>query len=406
MRNSLWRTCWAAEENALDRDIRNKNLKIVHIGLDIVPSSGGSVVAIRDFSRAAESKIISFTNPTKLKAEDSAIPGAVHIETSPGFFGRAFAWAPEFNRQRAEEAINGADLMVCHILLRYHVHWVKAIARRKNIPYWVVLHGCLDPYVFSYRSLSKKTWFHLFGRPFLKKAAYVIFATEKEKLKARTYYDGTNCRVIHWPVQAIDTTRRDYARNLIRSKHQIMPDEKIIIYLGRLHSLKRPLETITAFAKAEVSGTHLLIVGPEETISQKDCIILAKKLGIKNVHLTGPFYGEEKNDYLLASDVYISLSHRENFGYTVAEALSAGLPVILSPGNDLADELKSLKCGWMLCDNSLETASAAIKEFSALSIDQLVEMSRRGRNWALKELDFNRFAEQIKQLAADTVRKL
>ena len=121
--------------------------------------------------------------------------------------------------------------------------------------------------------------------------------------------------------------------------------------------------------------------------------------------MVGPIYGDEKNDYLLASDAYISLSSKENFGYTTAEALSAGLPVILSPGNDLADELNALECGWMLRDNLPESAASAISEFSSMSMDRLEEMGQRGRCWALANLDFDKFAEKVNLTATDTLKQ-
>lgn len=380
-------------------------MKIVHVGLDLVPTSGGSVVSVRDFSQVAESVIISFTQSAKLKKESTAIPGTIHIETSPGFLGRAFAWAPENNRRAALEAVEGADLIVCHILLRYHVHWVQAVAREKNILYWVVPHGCLDPYVFSYRSQVKKIWFYLFGRQFLENASRVIFATEKEKVKAEPYYSAANRSVIHWPVPPLDVTRRDRARELVRTKYRIAPDEKILLFLGRLHPMKRPLETITAFAQAKLSGTHLLVVGPEETIARQDCLDLIQRLGVANVQLTGPVFGEEKNDHLLASDAYISLSHRENFGYTTAEALSAALPLILSPGNDLADELAPLDCGWMLTDNLTQSAACAIAAFAELSAPELQAIGERGRSWALENLQFATFASRVLSAATDSLRE-
>ena len=373
-------------------------MKVVHVGLDLVPSSGGSVVSIRDFSKVTESSIISFTQPTKLKRECSAIHGTIHIETSAGFFGRTFSWAPHVNRRFAMECISGADVIVCHVLLRYHVHWVRAMAKKYKIPYLIIPHGCLDPYVFSYRSLVKKVWFYLFGNPFLKSASGVIFATKRERLKASRYYSGQNCHVIHWPVSALDVDRRALAKAAICSKHGIGLKDKIIIFLGRLHPTKRPLETIAAFAQAQISGTHLVIIGPEETLSRQQCLDLIVKLGVENVHLVGPIYGEDKNDYLLASDAYISLSLKENFGYTAAEALSAGLPLILSPGNDLADDLAALDCGWMLPDDMTETAASAINEFASLPMNQLQTMGQRGRCWALENLCFEKFAERVQSV--------
>ena len=68
--------------------------------------------------------------------------------------------------------------------------------------------------------------------------------------------------------------------------------------------------------------------------------------------MIGPVYGDSKYHYLFASDAYVSLSQRENFNHTAAESLSAGLPVILSPGNDLAGEIRDEGCSWSLNDVS------------------------------------------------------
>ncbi|HEX9023240.1 MAG TPA: glycosyltransferase [Geobacteraceae bacterium] len=378
-------------------------MRIVHVGLELVPSSGGSYQAIRDFSQIADSTVISFTGRGKQDADQVSASPVLHIPTSPGILGRAFSWASERDRARAGEVVRAADLVVCHILWRYHVHWIKALVERYNIPYWVVPHGCLDPYVFSYRSLVKKVWYRLFGRAFLENASSVIFATEKEKSKAAPYYDGENSRVIHWPVAPVDVSRRGHARDAVRRKYGIAADDRVLIYLGRLHSLKCPLETISAFARAGVAGTHLLMVGPEETITADDCMNLAERLHIRNVHLVGPVYGEEKYDYLLASDAFVSLSCKENFGYTTAEALSAGLPVILSPGNDLSDELKGMECGWLLKDNTPETAMAAMREFALTDGQRLARMGENGRRWAVANLGYTVFADKVNRLAASTV---
>lgn len=380
-------------------------MKIAHVGLDVVPSTGGSYKAIGDFCQVTDSMVISFTSQDKQIPESTVAANTIHVTCSAGFWGQTFAWAPQNNRMEADVSIAKTDVLVCHILWRYHVHWVKAHAKRNDIPYWVVPHGCLDPYVFSYRSLIKRIWFYFFGRPFLKHASKVIFATEKEKNKASKYYTGENCCVIHWPVEALNCSRRDLVRENVRNKHGIEPQDKILIYLGRLHPSKRPLETIKSFAQAEVPRTHLLIVGPEEKISRQECSNLVQTLGVKNVHMVGPIYGEEKYDYLLAADAYISLSIKENFGYTAAEALTAGLPVILSPGNDLADELSSLACGWMLKDDQLETAASAIKEFSSLSTAILNDMGQRGRIWATDNFDPDKFSKEVASLLRITAKR-
>ena len=54
---------------------------IVHVGLDGVPSSGGSLSAIRDFHRAAPGAVIAFTDAEKFGKEGEAIPGTVQVLT-------------------------------------------------------------------------------------------------------------------------------------------------------------------------------------------------------------------------------------------------------------------------------------------------------------------------------------
>jgi glycosyltransferase involved in cell wall biosynthesis len=107
----------------------------------------------------------------------------------------------------------------------------------------------------------------------------------------------------------------------------------------------------------------------------------------------------------MAADAFISLSHRENFGYTVAEALSSGIPVILSPGNNLSYDIRHLNCGWLLADDNPVTAIKAVNEFAVTPGEQLVEMGRRGQQWAQAELSPEMFKSQLHVLALEPVEK-
>ncbi len=378
--------------------------RIVHAGLDGVPSSGGSMAAIRDFHRAAPGTVVAFTDNEKFQREGSAIPGTVQVLTGKGLPGRAFRWAGKKSREEALAIAEGADILACHILLRYHVHWVGTISRRRGIPYWAVPHGCLDPFVFSYRALVKKIWFRLFGRPFLEKAAAVIFITRREMEKAAGRYAGPNRHVIRLPVEAPDAAGKEEAAAELRRQLGVAAEERLLLVLGRLHWTKNVLEAIEAFAKAAAPNLHLVIAGPDETVTRAGCEARAAALGAKNVHAIGPVFGEEKDRVVLGADGYLSLSLKENFSYTAAESLAAGQPVILSPGNDLAADIKGLGCGWMLPDGSRESAAAALREFAAMPGEPLREMGLRGREWAMRELSFETFKAKIEALAIATAR--
>ena len=63
---------------------------IVHATVALLPSQGGIPVAVRDFHRAQEAKFVAFSNPAKLAAEGSLVPGAIHVplghNPARGFF--------------------------------------------------------------------------------------------------------------------------------------------------------------------------------------------------------------------------------------------------------------------------------------------------------------------------------
>lgn len=377
----------------------------VLVGLGLVPSTGGPPKSINLFREALDAKVVSFTDPKMLEAEGSAIPGAVHVPVDEGLRGRAYSWASEKNLEPASAVASNANLLSCHILYRYHVNWVKRKAKEQGVPYWVVPHGCLDPYVFTYRSFIKKLWLKWIGKSFLEGADSIICATHAERDKIAQWYKGDNLRVVHWPVTPLDDSNREDIRSEVRAQLGIPESAKVLVYLGRLHPMKRPLETIEAVGKAGCDNVHLLVIGPEESYSVKECEAHAKQCGAKNVHVLGPVYGKDKERYLLASDAFISLSIRENFGHTAAESLTAGLPVILSPGNDLSGEIQSVECGWLLQDDELSTAASAIKAFDSASTSELQKRGKQGKVWALEALSFDAFARNIQALAREAIEE-
>jgi glycosyltransferase involved in cell wall biosynthesis len=121
------------------------------------------------------------------------------------------------------------------------------------------------------------------------------------------------------------------------------------------------------------------------------------------VHVVGPLAGESLAAAFQASDGFISLSHRENFGYSFAEALAYGLPAIVSAGHDLAHELVGphgeFPCGWLVDGDVTGRAVEAIREWSTAPAARLAAMGVVGRAWVGNELAFERFRDQLRALA-------
>lgn len=386
-----------------------KKNKITIIGLGLTRSTGGPVKTILYFKEALSANVIAFTSKNKLSKRDDLIDGISYIEANNNRIARFFLYASRAKRILAEQIVSNSDLLTCHILWRYSSHWTYKMSKKYNIPYWIVTHGSLDPYVIeSKNSLIKKFWLVFFGKKFLKHASKILCSSQEEKEKLMTLYQGENIQVVNWPVElSIDMSLKEVYRNSICSKYKIDPNKKILLFLGRLHSIKQPVETINLFIKARVSDVVLVIAGPNEEYTDKELRTYLQKFqtNTNSIKILGPIYGNEKNQLILASDCLISLSKRENFGHVVAESLSVGNPVILSPGNYLTRDLRQVKCGWLLNSFDSDEVISAIREFSNLEISDLNLMGLNGKAWAERNLSKKIFEESINKLANDSIER-
>jgi len=117
----------------------------------------------------------------------------------------------------------------------------------------------------------------------------------------------------------------------IRSKYDIEPDEKMILFLGRLTWVKGVTNLVQAMPTvlSEYPNTKLVILGKGE--QQNDILETASRLGIsERVACRFEFVPErERILHYAASDVCIFPSVYEPFGIVSLEAMSMGKPIIV-----------------------------------------------------------------------------
>lgn len=366
------------------------------VGLELVPSTGGPFKAVTGFQRALGGNVISFTSTENIK---QAVGSIRHVRCMDNVIGRSFHWPPRSELINVEREVGESTLLSCHILFRFSALWVYRQARKFDLPYWVVPHGCLDPYVFTYRAWQKRMWMKFWGDRILREAAHVIYATHRELQKVPRRWRHDNARVIHWPVDVPNEIDRTLARNDVRRQLGIKADARVLVYLGRLHSMKRPQETIEAFTAANTKA-HLVLIGPDGDITKGD--LQSRCYGKSTrVHIIGPVYGAAKEIWLRGADGFISLSVRENFNHAAAEAMAHGVPVIFSRGNDLAAEIDDITCGWHLQSDDPAEATRCIGEWARMSIANLREMGESAQAFARSRLTFERFRSSLLNLHAE-----
>ncbi len=367
------------------------------------PVYGGIYRSVCNFAQALDSRILSFDDGRADRSSLRDERPTVRIAARPQLWNRGCHVVTPAMRAEATMHVAGADLLVVHSLFRGHAPWAARWAREHGRPYWSAPDGCLDPWALRRHSLAKRLWLARYGHEFFS-GATTIFATAREQQKALPVIGRGRSVVIHWTVPLPGLDDREAARAGFRAAHGIPESARVLLFVGRLHPMKRPLETVDAFLRADVPDSHLVLAGMEEGVTREALEARVPGAARGRVHIVGSLAGEGLAAAFQASDGFVSLSHRENFGYSFAEALAYGLPAIVSPGHDLAHGLVGPRgefpCGWLLDGDVTGRAVEAIREWAAVPPARLVALGAAGRAWVGEELAFERFRDRLHQLAA------
>ena len=112
-------------------------------------------------------------------------------------------------------------------------------------------------------------------------------------------------------------------KNELRLSLDLPVDRQIFIVSGALSQLKNPGIIIKAFESKKNENHFLIFIGNGELFDS-----LSGSKHMSNIQFIGSV--DNVNEYLQASDYYISASFTEGMPNSVLEAISTGLPVILS----------------------------------------------------------------------------
>src|SRR5690606_29935476 len=99
----------------------------------------------------------------------------------------------------------------------------------------------------------------------------------------------------------------------------------------------------------------------------------ARGAAADRIAFTGWVEGIDKRRLVTGATAFASPSAQENFGLSVMEAMAAGVPALVSPGVNLADEIHTASAGWVV-----ERQPAALAACLTRIFDDALDRERRG----------------------------
>lgn len=282
------------------------------------------------------------------------------------------------------------DIVVFHEV--YHVEFCKiaSLLNRKKIPYIIVPHGSMAKNAQKQKKMKKMVGnMFLFNR-FFKKAAAVQFLTfgeeENSLLPCGTKsFVGTNGVFLPRHMKTTFST-----------------DKVECVYIGRLEPRIKGIDLLVkSIDKKRVilerDGFHLNMFGPDILSFHTRVSTLIVQANVPTfVSLNGAIMGEEKEKALLNSDIFIQTSRTEGMPMGILEALSYGIPCLVTRGTNLGEIIEKYDAGWVA-----ETTVESIAEKLEQAVSERDKWETKSRN-ARRLIEDNYAWDEV---AEDTIRQ-
>jgi Glycosyltransferase len=276
----------------------------------------------RDFSIS----VITF-HSEKHFAKESTEFDRIPVQYLP-WVGRGFKqWPLRFDL--LSTAVRQADIIHCYGLYNLLCPIAAWYARKFRKPYLIEPLGMFAP---RGRSIFLKKQYHrCFTSWMALHASRIVASSETEKQDLESLAADTAVVVRRNGIDLAAFERLPEPESF-RMKYNIGANTRIILYLGRISPIKNLQELIRAFHMARPSDSVLLLAGPalEPSYAAKLRALIASLNLQAAVQLIGPLYGEDKLAAFAATDLFVLPSLSESFGNAAAEAVAAGVPVLLT----------------------------------------------------------------------------
>lgn len=265
-------------------------------------------------------------------------------------------------------------------------------ARRYGIPYVVQAHGSVLP--FFQKEGLKNIFDKVFGFKILHGASKVFALTEVEKeqyLKMGVEEDRIEIVPLGINIEEYSDLPEE---GIFREKFNISKDDKLIIFIGRVHEIKGLDLLIDAFKELADSedDVKLAIVGPDDGYLDALNLRIAECDLSDKVIVTGPLYKSEKQEALVDCDLFVMPSKYESFTTSGLEAMACGKPLVLTKNNHIHDWVDG-SVG-LACDDdkmSLKDAMAEVLFDEELS----KKFGMNGRRLIQEKYNWDMINEQI-----------
>jgi glycosyltransferase involved in cell wall biosynthesis len=287
-------------------------------------------------AKGVDARIVTLGNgfAGPLPTEVEGVPAFVHQArqvlpfevsgiTSPGLLARA------------RRMVKSADVVHVHLMRDLITLPFALIALEAGVPLVIQTHGMIDPT----EKVFAKAVDILGMKRVLRRADAILHLTQMEREGVQAVVPDTPLDTFHRLVNGVTLQYR-------RPKREDRPPT--VLYLARVQERKRPQDFVGAIPTvlAKYPDARFVLAGPDTGGLTGPMRELAAKLGVSDaLECVGALGHDEVLEQLRRSDVYVLPSVVEPFAVSILEAMSVGLPVVVTRTGGLSPEVEAAGAG-------------------------------------------------------------
>ena len=287
------------------------------------------------------------------------------------------------------------DLVVFHECYRPDYLAIAGNLRKYKIPYVIVPHGELQEEAQKRKHLKKAAANLLLFNRFINRAAALQCLSENERKATRF---GKKKIVATNGIDIPSRTKSSFSAEGVK-----------FIYIGRYEWRMKGIDLMLDAIKAKEdflreNGCRFILYGPDAfgRFAAVSEMVRERQIG-DLVSLNLAIVGEEKIRALLDADIFIQTSRYEGMPMGILEAMSYGLPCLVTEGTFLGRDVADAQAGWV-AETTAESIAARLVE-AVKDRARWPEYGRGGRETAQKRFSWDVVAEktlaQYKKLLAE-----
>ncbi len=382
-------------------------MRVLHVTPYFAPAYryGGPPRSILGLCRALGDAGVDVEVFTTTANGDAPLPpapgGVVHEGVRARYFPLAWPrryWRARGLRAALKASAASADLVHVHGLWNMTAWAGIAAANAAGKPYVLSPRGMLQPEALQRHHELKSLAFWALERAHLRGAA-LLHATSALEGRELTPFGPP---VMLSPNGVAMRTPTAPSVAALRARASLQPGDEVVTFLGRLHPIKRLDLLADAFAIVHHARpqARLVIAGPDEGGYRQHVEAMFAPVA-PVTRWIGPVDDEAAAALLASSDVLVQCSDSESFGMSVAEALSAGVPVVVTRRSGWA-EVDAIGCGFSVAHEPVSIADGILR---VLDHADRASLGARARAWAQKNFAWDAIGTAMRDAYAQVIAR-